>query len=268
MNMDFNDIRLSAQAIIRKIGTALIDERRKMKATTIEVKGLNDFVTAHDKQTERLLIEQLGILLPDSGFIAEEKTSTKISDELNWIIDPIDGTTNFIHGLPIFAISVALQYKGALVVGIVYELGADECFSASIGDGAFLNDLPISVSDTAQVSGSLIATGFPYNNYSRLDDYMRSLDYLMRNSHGIRRLGSAATDLAYVACGRFEAFYEYDLKPWDVAAGALIVTEAGGFVTDFSGGSSFLWEGELVATNFAVRNEFFGIVSAYMNGLN
>lgn len=263
--MDFNQLRIQAQDIIRKIGAELIAERRNLQTTAVEVKGLNDFVTAYDKRTEKLLVAALGELLPDSGFIAEEKTSSKLSDDLNWIIDPIDGTTNFIHGLPIFAISVALQYKGQLVVGIVYELGADECFTASLGGGAFLNDRPIRVSSTPDVSGSLIATGFPYNNFERMQAYMRSLDYLMRHSHGFRRIGSAATDLAYVACGRFEAFYEYDLKPWDVAAGALIVTEAGGAVTDFSGGGNFLFGGELVATNAAIREEFLGLVSSYMN---
>lgn len=263
--MDFNQLRIQAQDIIRKIGAELIAERRNLQTTAVEVKGLNDFVTAYDKRTEKLLVAALGELLPDSGFIAEEKTSSKLSDDLNWIIDPIDGTTNFIHGLPIFAISVALQYKGQLVVGIVYELGADECFTASLGGGAFLNDRPIRVSSTPDMSGSLIATGFPYNNFERMQAYMRSLDYLMRHSHGFRRIGSAATDLAYVACGRFEAFYEYDLKPWDVAAGALIVTEAGGAVTDFSGGGNFLFGGELVATNAAIREEFLGLVSSYMN---
>lgn len=262
--MDFNQIRIQAQAIICRIGAELISERRSVQSTAVEVKGLNDFVTAYDKRTEQLLVAELGKLLPESGFIAEEKTSNKVSDELNWIIDPIDGTTNFIHGLPIFAISVALQYRDQLVVGVVYELGADECFSASLGGGAFLNDSPIRVSATPTVSGSLIATGFPYNNYMRMEAYMKSLDYLMRHSHGLRRLGSAATDLAYVACGRFEAFYEYDLKPWDVAAGALIVKEAGGMVTDFSGGDNFLFGGELVATNNAICNEFLGLVSSYM----
>ncbi len=263
--MNFEEIRVKAQAIIRRIGEELIAERRKLSSTAVEVKGLNDFVTAYDKRTEQLLVAELGLLLPESGFIAEEKTSTKLSEDLNWIIDPIDGTTNFIHGIPIFAISVALQYQNRLVVGIVYELGADECFSASLGGGAFLNDRPIKVSDVPTVSGSLIATGFPYNNYSRMEAYMRSLDFLMRNSHGLRRLGSAATDLAYVACGRFEAFYEYDLKPWDVAAGALIVKEAGGAVTDFSGGDSFIWNGEIVATNSEIRTEFLDLVSSYMN---
>jgi fructose-1,6-bisphosphatase/inositol monophosphatase family enzyme len=149
-NMDYNNIRLSAQAIIRTIGKQLIDERRTLQSTAVEVKGLNDFVTAFDKRTERLLIDELAKLLPESGFIAEEKTSSKITDDLNWIIDPIDGTTNFIHGLPIFAISVALQHRGRLVVGVVYELGADECFSASLGGGAFLNDASLlAVSDTA-----------------------------------------------------------------------------------------------------------------------
>jgi len=262
MNYDF--LRKETVLIVKEIGCALRIERESFNASHVETKGHNDFVTLFDKQTEKRLVEKLSALLPSAGFIVEEQTSQKRSDVLNWIIDPIDGTTNFIHGLPIFALSVALVHENRLVVGVVYEVGADECFSAFEGGGAFLNGQPIAVSQTHLVADSLIATGFPYNNYSKMEPFMESLQFFMEHSHGLRRLGSAATDLAYVACGRFDAFYEYDLKPWDVAAGALLVKEAGGFVCDFSGGDDFIFGAEIIATNAGIKSEFVGRVSSFM----
>jgi myo-inositol-1(or 4)-monophosphatase len=211
------------------------------------------------------LVHGLGKLLPGSGFIAEEGTSDIRGEVNNWIIDPIDGTTNFIHGSPPYAISVALMNANQIVMGIVYEIVAEECFYSYAGSPAFLNGKEIQVSEQATIADSLIATGFPYSYFDRLEPFMKTLDYFFINSHGVRRLGSAATDLAYVACGRYDAFYEYNLKPWDVAAGAFIIQQAGGVVADFSGGDNFLFGREVVASNKLVYKEFQSKVNQIMN---
>jgi len=222
----------------------------------IEVKGKNDFVTHIDKGSEEKLVTGLSSLLPEAGFIAEEGTSTKKGDKYNWIIDPIDGTTNFIHGLCPYAISIALEENNEIVLGVVLEIGLNECFYSWKGAPAYLNGKEIHVSKAAKVSNSLIATGFPYSNYTFMAGFMKSLDYFMKNSHGLRRLGSAATDLAYVACGRFEAFYEYDLKPYDVAAGAFLVKQAGGKNCDFEGGNNYIYGKQIISSNALVFDEF------------
>ncbi|MEA3443717.1 MAG: inositol monophosphatase family protein, partial [Bacteroidota bacterium] len=217
---DFEGITKQTISLVKETGSFLRNEYRNFSKEMVETKGLHDFVSYVDKESEKQLVAGLAKILPESGFIVEEGTETKKQERFNWIVDPLDGTTNFIHSLPPFAISVALMENDKIVVGIVYEVILDECFYAWKESPAFLNDTEIHVSDAATVSDSLIATGFPYYDYKRIGPMMESLEYFMQNSHGIRRLGSAATDLAYVACGRFEAFYEYSLSSWDVAAGA------------------------------------------------
>ena len=206
-----------------------------------------------DKKAEQILVSGLSKLLPESGFIAEEGTSVKHGETYNWVIDPVDGTTNFIHGVYPFAISVALIEKEELIAGIVYEFGLDEYFYSWKGGGAWLNGNPIKVSEVSTVGQALIATGFPYTNFTYLKEFMNSMDYFMKNSHGLRRLGSAATDIAYVACGRYDGFYEYGLNPWDIAAGILLVREAGGEVSDFNGNKEPLFSGDIICAN---RNNF------------
>ena len=227
-----------------------------LPAEWIEKKGQNDLVTKIDKESERRIVEKLSAFLPEAGFIAEENTSTKVGETYNWVIDPLDGTTNFIHGLPCFAISIALLQGKKTILGVVHEVNLDECFYAFGGGEAYLNGKRIYVSQKKSLSDSLIATGFPYNDFSKLEAYLQFLAHLLKRTHGVRRLGSAATDLAYVACGRFEAFYEYGLKPWDVAAGAFIVEQAGGRVTDFSLTDNFIFGKELVASNGLLHHEF------------
>jgi len=206
-----------------------------------------------DKESERRIVAALQVLLPESGFIAEEGTTTKRGERFNWVIDPLDGTTNFIQGVPVYAVSIGLLDGDELVLGVVYEVGRDECFYAWKNGGAYLNGEPIHVSNRNNIHDTLLATGFPYNDFSRMGEYMKFLEWTMKNARGVRRLGSAATDLVYVACGRFDAFWEYDLKPWDVAAGAVIVKEAGGIVTDYSGGDNFLFGREIVASNGLIK---------------
>jgi len=244
-----------ALEIIRRAGNMVRQHHGKLSARQIEHKGTHDFVTEIDKKVEKFLAENLGALIPGSGFLTEEKTVEELDAEYVWIIDPIDGTTNFIHGLYPVAVSVALQYRGRTVWGMVYEPGLDELFYAD-ETGAYLNGNPVKVSDETSLDRSLIATGFPYKNYDKLDAYMNSFRYLMFHTAGIRRLGSAAADLVYVACGRMDGFYEYGLSPWDVAAGAFIVRQAGGRVTDFRGGTDWLYGGEILATNKKIHDEF------------
>jgi Archaeal fructose-1,6-bisphosphatase and related enzymes of inositol monophosphatase family len=224
-------------------------ERENFNPAKIETKGMHDLVSYVDKQSEQQIISALTELLPESGFIAEEGTSTKRGERYNWVIDPLDGTTNYIQGVPIYAVSIALLDGDEIVLGVVYEAGRGECFYAWKGGGAFMNGKPIHVSQRSDIQDVLLATGFPYSDFSRMDDYMKFLSWAMKTARGVRRLGSAATDMVYVACGRFDAFWEYDLKPWDVAAGAIIVTEAGGKISDYSNGDNFLFGREIVASN-------------------
>ncbi|MFW6043701.1 MAG: inositol monophosphatase family protein [Marinilabiliaceae bacterium] len=249
--------------IARETGQ-FVKQSRQENRPDVETKGRNDFVTEIDKTSEEKLVKALGELLPEAGFIAEENTSNKEGNTYNWIIDPIDGTTNFIHGLYPYAISIALQENQEMVLGVVYEIGMDECFYAWKGGPALLNGTEIKVSETSAVADSLIATGFPYTNYSRINNFMETLDFFMKNSHGLRRLGSAAADLAYVACGRFDAFYEYSLKPWDVAAGAFIIQQAGGKVSDFKGGNNYLHGGEIVTANGTMFQEMKDVIKKIM----
>jgi len=248
----------------KEVGLFIKSERNSNKNINIEVKGIHDFVTYVDKTSEKKLVDELSKILPEAGFIAEEGTSTKKGEIYNWIIDPLDGTTNYIHGLPPYAISIALMEKDQIILGVVYEISLDECFYAWQNGNAYLNGEVIKVSDKKDLKSSLIATGFPYYDYKRIKPFLESLEFFMINSHGVRRLGSAATDLVYVACGRFEAFYEYSLSPWDVAAGAFIVQQAGGKVSDFVGEKNYIFGKEIIASNNFVFNEFLDTVKQFM----
>lgn len=251
---------LESRDVIIRVGEFIRREKGKVTSGQIETKSLNSLVSYVDKTAEEHLVEGLKKLLPEAVFLTEEETVENQKGDLQWIIDPLDGTTNFLHSLPIFSISVALQQNGTTVMGVVYEINMDECFYAWKDGGAFLNGRPIKVSSSPTLADSLVATGFPYYDYDRVEGYMKMLTEMMKKTRGIRRLGSAAVDLVYVACGRFDAFFEYSLNAWDVAAGAFIVKEAGGAVCDFSGGGNYLFGREIVATSAAVEKEFMGYV--------
>lgn len=223
--------------------------------TDIEHKGLHDLVSYVDRESEQQLVRGLQQLLPEAGFITEEGTVAQEKKSLVWIIDPLDGTTNFTHGLPFFAISIALLSGNDLVLGLVLESNREECFTAVRGGGAFLNGQPIHVSGIQSLNESLLATGFPYYAFEKMPQYLEVLGYFMKHSQGMRRIGSAALDLAYVACGRFEGYFEYNLNSYDVAAGALLVQEAGGTVSDFQGGNNFVFGREILAANPKVHAE-------------
>lgn len=254
--MQYKEICFKAMEVVKE-GAAYVRERHEQRENlNIEVKGKQNFVTEVDKKTEQILVDGLSEVLPEAGFIAEEGTSVKKGDIYNWVIDPIDGTTNFIHGVFPFAISVGLAENGEIVAGIVYEFGLDEYFYAWKGGGAWCNGKAIHTSTVSTINQSLIATGFPYTNFTYLSQFMNSMDYFMKNSHGLRRLGSAATDIAYVACGRYDGFYEYGLNSWDIAAGLLLVTEAGGKVGDFKGHKNPLFSQDIICSNANNYREF------------
>jgi myo-inositol-1(or 4)-monophosphatase len=259
------DLSEKVLKIVKETGLYIKSEGTRFSAQNdVEIKGHSNFVTYIDKTSERMLVASLGNLLPGSGFIAEEGTSDSKGEVYNWIIDPLDGTTNFIHGLTPHSISVALMQNNEIVLGVVYEISHDEMFYALKGGRAFLNGIPILVTENTEHQQALIATGFPYYALNRMDDYLSCMRELMEKTSGIRRLGSAAIDLCYVACGKFEAFWEYGLHPWDVAAGAFIVQQAGGKVTDFKGGDSYLFSGEIIAANTVYFNKFYEIVNKHL----
>ncbi len=234
--------------LCREVGDFIDREGSQFDRSRIEQKaGFNNLVSYVDKESEKKLVTELSKILPGSGFIAEEGTAIEGTNDYRWIVDPLDGTTNFTHGMPLFAISIGLALNEKMVLGIIYEVNRKEMFHTVKGGKAYCNGKEIRVSPITSLQESLLATGFPYYEFDKLEAYLKIIRSFLRQSHGVRRLGSAATDLAYVACGRFEGFFEYDLNSWDVAAGTFLVQQAGGVVTDFSGGSNFLFGRELCA---------------------
>ncbi len=261
--MQLENITSQVTDIAKQAGDFIRQERKNFNPDRIEYKGLNDLVSYVDKNAEKIIVSGLEKILPEAGFITEEKTTTKISDRYNWIIDPLDGTTNFIHGLPTYSVSIALKEYDELVSGVVYEINLDECFYACKDNPACLNGTEIKVSNINRVGKSLIATGFPYYDFEKQAAYIELFTELMRSCHGLRRLGSAAVDLVYTACGRFEAFYEYNLNAWDIAAGVVIVRQAGGEAINFKGGNEVMDTRELLASNGKITGELLGIVQKY-----
>lgn len=249
--------------VSKKAGAFIREERQKFDPDKIEYKGLNDMVSYVDKTAEQIIVTALEAILPEAGFITEEQTKTNIAERFNWIIDPLDGTTNFIHGVPSFSVSIALKEYDELVLGVVYEVNLDECFYAIKGQPAYLNGKVIHVSNKPKVADSLIATGFPYYDFTKQAAYIELFTELMKSCHGLRRLGSAAVDLAYTACGRFDAFYEYNLNAWDIAAGVVIVRQAGGEVINYKGGNEVMDNRELLATNGKITGELLAVVQKY-----
>ena len=207
------------------------------------------------------LLEELKKLIPECGIIGEEGLEKHTTKEYTWIIDPLDGTTNFAHSVPIFCTSVALLYEKRIILGVVYDPNRKEVFYATENGGSFINRSRIFVSNTENLKASLVSTGFPYDDFSRMNSYMNVFQNLAKNTRGIRRCGSAALDLCYVACGRYDAFFEYALSPWDVAAGSLIVKEAKGQVSDFSNQQNYIFGEEIIATNSKIHNDFQQVIA-------
>jgi myo-inositol-1(or 4)-monophosphatase len=262
--MNLKDIVKEVELIASETAKFIMNESERFKPDLTRTKGIHDFVSYVDLGSEKMLVEKLGNLIPEAGFIVEEGTSGKKGSRYCWIVDPLDGTTNFLHNLHPFAISIALSEYDEIVAGVVYEAGGNEKFTAWKNGGAWLNGKRIQVSQASQLSDSLIATGFPYSDFSKLPSYLNCMEYLMKNSQGVRRMGSASIDLACVACGRFEAFFEYGLKPWDIAAGTILIREGGGRVSDFYGNEKDITGLNIIASNSLVFPEFHEIVSKFM----
>lgn len=243
-------IELNVAKKAAKAAAEIIKNYRTQNSFSVNFKGKNDLVTEADVQAEKEILSIIRKEFPDDSILAEESSEKQeMSERRTWLIDPIDGTTNFAHGFPVFCVSIALWENGSPQMGLVLEVSSDEYFTAVKGKGAFLNGAPITVSKCDDPSNALIGTGFPYNDVSLLDNYLQFFRMLMTTVQGVRRPGAASYDLCCVACGRFEGFYEYALNPWDVGAAALIVQEAGGTVSDWSGGSDWLFGKRIVAGN-------------------
>ncbi len=253
-----NDTRRIAEAAVREAGRFLAGNLPRRGE--IQYKGEVDLVTTSDTRAQEIVFDRLSKTFPEDGFLAEEGLSREGRSDCRWIVDPLDGTTNFAHTFPVFCVSVARECRGRIVLGLVYDPMREELFRAEADGGAFLNDRPIRVSEVNELGKSILATGFPYdvrrNPVNNLDHW----GHFLVRAQAVRRCGSAALVLCYVACGRFDGFWELRLNPWDVAAGALIVRASGGTVTDFSGGDFGIGEGEITASNGAIHREMIEVL--------
>jgi len=245
----------------RRAGAIINRAARDLDGLTVTAKRQNDFVTEVDRAAESAVLEILRKAYPDHATLAEESGAAGASD-YTWIIDPLDGTTNFIHGFPQYAVSIALRHRGAITQAVVYDPGRNELFTASKGRGAFMNDRRLRVSRREHLRDALVGTGFPYREIAHLDEYLRMLKGVTQNSAGVRRAGSAALDLAYVAAGRLDGFWELGLSAWDMAAGSLLIFEAGGLVSDLDGEANYLDAGHVVSGTPKVFVQLLQVVQA------
>ena len=248
----------------REAGRVITRNFNRVDRLTIADKGRNDYVTEVDRNAEAAIIEVLREKYPHHAILAEE-SGAQAGNEYEWVIDPLDGTTNFLHGVPQFAVSIALKVKGRLEIGVVYDPVKEEMFTASRGEGALLNDHKIRVTHRKGLDGALLGTGIPYRDLRFMDNYLGMLKDLIPDTAGVRRPGSAALDFAYVACGRTDGFWELGLNQWDFAAGALLVREAGGLVTDIGGGERYLETGNVIAGSLKVHNAMLRRIRPHLN---
>ena len=244
---------------------ALRTFHENLRKDQVALKGPNDFVTEADRESERRVIQVLRSAYPDHAILSEEGGADE-KGAYQWIIDPLDGTTNFVYGIPFFSVSVGLFVDDRPVLGVVYDPLREELFAAEQGKGATLNGKSIRVSGCIRIEDALLSTGFPFKQIQSADAYLSSFSALLRRSRGIRRCGSAALDLCYVAAGRADGFWEWGLSPWDTSAGAVIVSEAGGSITDFQGKGSYM-RGDVVATNGPIHKEMVGIIGEAFRNL-
>jgi myo-inositol-1(or 4)-monophosphatase len=251
----------------RRAGALINRASLDLDLLKVSTKQPNDFVTEVDKAAETAIIEILREAYPDHGILAEETGTTPggAASEYQWIIDPLDGTTNFIHGFPQFAVSIALAHRGVVTQGVVFDPGRNEMFTASRGRGAYLNERRIRVSKRAKLHDALVATGFPYRVFEHMDAYLGMLRDCLQKTAGVRRPGAASLDLAYVACGRLDGFWELGLSPWDIAAGSLLITEAGGLVSDLSGEAGYLKTGNIVAGTPKIFVQLLQTLAPHLN---
>ena len=258
-----NPMLNTAVKAARKAGSLILRASEDIHLLTVNKKSVNDFVTEVDLASEEMIISTLKEAYPTHGFLGEE---TGLSNEAEniWIIDPLDGTTNFIHGYPQYCISIALQQRGEITHGLVYDPNKNDLFTASKGVGAFLNDRRIRVSKRAKLKESLIGTGLPFRDFKHLATYLKMLEDVVLNTSGVRRPGSAALDLAYVAAGWYDGFWEIGLSKWDIAAGGLIVKEAGGIVSDFVEKDNWLESGNILCANAKIYEPFIKLIQKHL----
>lgn len=254
-----------AVSAARAAGNIIVRNMDRLDRIKVVTKQNNDFVTKVDLAAEEAIITTLKQAYPDHGILAEESGTQSEGADFQWIIDPLDGTTNFLHGFPQFAVSIALQHKGRLEAGVIYDPLSQELFTASRGNGALLNEKKIRVTNHKGLENALLGTGFPYYDQSYLDTYLETMKALMQETAGIRRPGSAALDLAWLAAGRIDGFWEFNLKAWDIAAGALIVREAGGIVSDFENKDGYLESGDIIAAAPKVYPDMMKIIQPIVN---
>lgn len=251
--------RLAGEVILKNLG--------QLDAGEIRAKEAFDFVTEVDKRSESVIIETIRKKFPSHSFLAEETLKEQDTGNYRWIIDPLDGTTNYIHSYPMFSVSIALQYRGEIISAVVFDPLRNELFHAVKGGGAFLNESPIHVSGTGLLEKSLVATGFPFRKKDMVELYLKAFKLIFFEVSDIRRAGSAAIDLAYIAAGRFEGFFELNLSPWDISAGSLLITEAGGVITDFGGKGDFISTGNVVAGNPSIQPQILRRVRETFKGV-
>jgi myo-inositol-1(or 4)-monophosphatase len=246
----------------RRAGSTIVRASRNLDVVAVREKAVNDYVSEVDNEAEQVIIRTLRDAYPDHSILAEESGATGQSD-YQWIIDPLDGTTNYLHGFPQYAISIALAHKGIVTQAVVYDPARNDLFTATRGRGAFLNDTRMRVSKRMRLAGSLVATGFAHRQLDHLEAYMAMLRDVMTRT-AVRRAGSAALDLAYVAAGRLDAFWELGLGAWDIAAGSLFITEAGGLIGDLEGNSGYMKSGHVVAGAPKVFVELLGVLAPHL----
>jgi len=250
--------RLAGDIILRNLG--------QLSTSDIETKQAFDFVTKVDRWSEAVIMQTIREKFPHHLFLSEETLQQEGNGGHRWIIDPLDGTTNYIHGYPMFSVSIALEYQQEIILGIVFDPLRDELFHAVKDKGSFLNNRSIYVSDITLPEKGLIATGFPFRKKEMINSYLDAFKKIFEHVSDIRRAGSAALDLAYIAAGRLEGFFELNLSPWDIAAGSLLITEAGGRITDFAGGDQYLVTGNIVAGNTKIHSEILKIIKQVFQG--
>lgn len=261
-----NEFLKTAVSAARLSGDIIIKNLGHLTASDTRTKQAFDFVTKVDRWSEAVILQAIREKFPSHTFLAEETLKQEETDNYRWIIDPLDGTTNYIHSYPMFCVSIALEYKREIIVAVVFDPLRDELFHAIKGVGAFLNNRPVHVSGIALLEHSLIATGFPFRAKEMIDLYLAAFRAVFEKVSDMRRAGSAAIDLAYAAAGRFEGFFELKLSPWDIAAGSLLITEAGGTVTDFGGSGDYLSTGNIVAGNGHVHGEILKMIREVFRG--
>jgi myo-inositol-1(or 4)-monophosphatase len=247
----------------RRAGNVINRATRNLDVLTVRTKSANDLVSEIDQEAERAIVDTLKSAYPDHAILAEESGAAGHSDYV-WIIDPLDGTTNFLHGFPQYAVSIALMHRAVLTQAVVYDPTRNDLFTASRGRGAFLNDHRIRVSRRARLGEALIGTGIPFREFAHIDAYLAILRDVTQKSQGVRRPGAAALDLAYVAAGRLDGFWEFGLSPWDIAAGALLIIEAGGLVGDLEGNDRYLDSGHVVAGNAKVFAQLVQVMAPHL----